>query len=450
MGHDRGSRHHRYRAGLRRWPRRTLIGVLALLVVLILLAIATFTYAFWRYHELDRTAVSGLVAVHPGAPFDVLIVGATAARSTASENQRGAKQLASVILLARVDPKSHDVRIVAVPPDTEVAIANASAPIKTGPIDEALEAGPGPLVQTIEAAFHVPITDYVALELAGVGSVVGALGGIHLDFAYPVRDEYTGLSIDKSGCQLVSGSQTQALFQSQHLYYFANGAWRADLRGTPSVIARESAIFAATVTSTGGIGFDPVELNNFVSAAVANLTIDNVLSESKLLSLAETFRGFSPSQLASRGLPMVEARSSSGRTVLAPAAAADDSVLRQLLALGTIPSGSSLIRRVHVVVPAGLSVPSHAPLVDETRVWFGTRRPAKCGQHPRCAKSALVHSKRADLGWRVPDAGFSSPLGRGVGQAGGRRRRDDRTGSRIIPRRRVRDRDVLWRWRRCR
>ncbi len=374
VGHDRGSRHHRYRAGLRRWPRRTLIGVLALLVVLILLAIATFTYAFWRYHELDRTAVSGLVAVHPGAPFDVLIVGATAARSTASENQRGAKQLASVILLARVDPKSHDVRIVAVPPDTEVAIANASAPIKTGPIDEALEAGPGPLVQTIEAAFHVPITDYVALELAGVGSVVGALGGIHLDFAYPVRDEYTGLSIDKSGCQLVSGSQTQALFQSQHLYYFANGAWRADLRGTPSVIARESAIFAATVTSTGGIGFDPVELNNFVSAAVANLTIDNVLSESKLLSLAETFRGFSPSQLASRGLPMVEARSSSGRTVLAPAAAADDSVLRQLLALGTIPSGSSLIRRVHVVVPAGLSVPSHAPLVDETArvVWNPT------------------------------------------------------------------------------
>ena len=84
------------------------------------------------------------------------------------------------------------------------------------------------------------------------------------------------------------------------------------------MIARESAVFAATVTSTGGIGFDPVELNNFVSAVVANLTIDNVLSESKLLSLAETFRGFSPSQLASRGLPTVEARSSSGRTALPP------------------------------------------------------------------------------------------------------------------------------------
>jgi anionic cell wall polymer biosynthesis LytR-Cps2A-Psr (LCP) family protein len=363
-GHDRRSIGHRYHAGLRRWPRRALIGTIALVVVVILLGIAAFAYAFWRYHELDRTAVVGLVAARAGSPFDVLIVGTVPVEP---RNGRASKDLASLILLARIDPKSHEIRLVAVPDETEVAIANGGSQVSsTRPIAEALEGGPGTLVRTIATDFYIPINDYLSLKLSGVGSVVGALGGIHLDFAYPVHDAYSGLSIDKNGCQLVSGSQAEALFDSRHLYYFASGAWRADLSGTSSVIARQSSVFAATVTSSGGIEFDPVELNNLVSAAVANLTVDNALSESKLLSLAETFRGFSRNQLTEVTLPTVEAKTRSGQGVTAPSAHADDVVLARLLTVGTAASTASLLRQVHVAVPPGLSVPANAPIVDKT------------------------------------------------------------------------------------
>ncbi|MGB9112003.1 MAG: LCP family protein [Acidimicrobiales bacterium] len=364
-GHDRRSRGHRYHAGLRRWPRRVLIGTILLVVILILLGIATFAYAFWRYHELDRAAIPGLVSVPAGAPFDVLIVGTSPASD--SRGRRNTRYLAAVILLARIDPKMHRVRLVAIPDQTEVTMTTVGSSVTvTRPIAEALESGPGSLVQTISTDFHVPITDYLSLKLSGVGSVVGALGGVHLEFANPVRDAFSGLSIDRSGCLLVSGSQAEALFESRHLYYFANGAWRADLRGTSSSIAREDAVFAATVTSTGGIVFDPVELNNLVSAVVGNLTVDKTLSESKLLSLAETFRGFSRTQLSETTLPTVAAKLGTSQRVTAPSTRADDIVLARLLTVGTTSSTASLLPKVHVALAAGLSVLPGAPIVDET------------------------------------------------------------------------------------
>lgn len=366
-GHGRRSRIHRYHAGLRRWPRRALIGVVALVLVVILLGVAAFAYAFWRYHELDRVDVSNLVPERPGSPFDVLIVGTTPANEVASAHRHTTKLLATFILLARVDPRSHEIRLVAIPPQTEVAMAAGGSPAsETRPISEALEGGPGIFVQTVVTDFHVPITDYLALKVSGIRSVVGALGGIHLDFAYPLRDAFTGLSIDTTGCQLVSGAQAQALFESRHLYYFANGAWRADLRAMSSAIAREDAVFAATITSTGGIVFDPVELNNLVSSVVANLTVDHAISESGLLSLAETFRGFSRAQLASVTLPAVKARSRTGAGVTAPATRADDTIIARFLSFGTATSASSLLRSVHIAVPSGLTLPAKTSFVDAT------------------------------------------------------------------------------------
>jgi LytR_cpsA_psr family len=366
-GHDRRSATHRYHAGLRRWPRRTLLGAVALVVVAILLAIATVAYSFWRYHELNRIAVPNLSAVKAGSPFDVLIVGTTPLGGADSSHRRGGQSIASVILLARVDPKAHSLRLVAVPPAMEVPVPVGGSAPATRPIADALESGPGTLVETVASDLHVPITDYLALKVSGIGSVVGALGGIHLAFAFPVRDAFTGLSIDNTGCRLVSGSQAQALFQSRHLYYFAEGAWRADLRGASSVIAREAAVFASTVKSSGGILFDPVELNNLVSSIVANLTIDNKISERRLLSLADMFRGFSLGQLSEETLPTVEATLPSvhGR-VTAPAIRADDEVIARFLSLGTTSPVSSLLRTVHVALAPGLSVGVDARFSNST------------------------------------------------------------------------------------
>jgi anionic cell wall polymer biosynthesis LytR-Cps2A-Psr (LCP) family protein len=367
---DRRGRGHRYRSGLRRWPRRTLIGLVALLILAVLLSVATFAYAFWRYHELRRVTVPGIVSVRAGSPFNVLIVGTSplgAAGGGRDHHRPSGRQLAEVLMLARVDPKTHVIAMIAIPPETTVSIpSSVGGAATTGPIDTALERGPGSLVQTIDTNFAVPTNDYLSLKLSGVHSVVSALGGIHLALAYPVRDDFSALSIERSGCRVVSGAQAQALFDSRHLYYFAEGSWRADLKGTSSEIARQDAVFAATITSTGGILFDPVELNNLVSSVVANLTIDNAISESRLLSLAETFRGFSRVQLSPRTLPTVSARTSDGRRVVAPDVRPDATMIARFLSLGTTSSPAQILRAVHLRLARGLTVAAGAPRVDET------------------------------------------------------------------------------------
>ncbi len=70
------------------------------------------------------------------------------------------------------------------------------------------------------------------INFFGLEDAVNALGGIKMDFPYPVRDQdcstgtcynNSGLNIPTAGCQVLDGSQALSLSRSRYFQYYDDG-----------------------------------------------------------------------------------------------------------------------------------------------------------------------------------------------------------------------------------
>jgi LCP family protein required for cell wall assembly len=339
------------RGGQRRWPRRLLIGSTSLVVILILIAAGVFFYARYRFDQIHKDKVAGLTPNASGKPFDILLVGSDSRAFVDNSSQASAfgsassttGQRSDVIIVARIDPTTRQIRLMSIPRDTWVDIpgnvANISGPDR---INAAFNNGPSLLVQTIKNTFHIPITYYAEVNFPGFSGMVNALGGIGLDFRYPVKDAYSGLNITTTGCQLVNGTQALALVRSRHLYYYENGAWNYDGLSDFSRIQRQDAFFRAVISKMKGAVTNPLELNNFLGASTKYVTIDQTLSEGELVSLARIFRSFTSAELTTQTLPTSPV-TISGQDVLEPAPGPDETMISSFLNFGSTASTTSAV-----------------------------------------------------------------------------------------------------------
>jgi LCP family protein required for cell wall assembly len=316
----------------------------------VLLAAGVIVYARWRFDQIPKVSVAGLTARVGNDPFTVLLVGSDSRAfvSTAAQaSQFGSAaaqtgQRSDVIILARVAPALGEVQLMSIPRDTYVDIPGNVANVSgDNRINTAFNSGPTLLVQTIEQSFHLQINDYAEVNFPGFQGMVNAVGGIGLDFAYPVRDAYSDLNIPTTGCQLVSGAQALALVRSRHLYYYENGAWQEDYGSDWSRIQRQDAFFRALLPKLRTITTNPGALNSFLGAATKNIAIDKTISESELLSLARSLSGLSSSHFTSETLPTIPFTDSAGQDVLSPAPGPDEAMIKQFLAFGTSAAGAS-------------------------------------------------------------------------------------------------------------
>ena len=168
-------------------------------------------------------------------------------------------------------------------------------------INAAFDSGPDLLIQTIEQDLGIPINHYMAVNFPGFSGMVNALGGITMDFPTPVKDSFTGLDVTTTGCQVVNGTTALQLVRSRHLYYMdSDGYWESDGLSDFSRIQRQDAFFRAVLAKINPVGLNPFTINDFLGAAVSNLTIDDTLSKSDLLNIAEDFKGLQSSHLDHR------------------------------------------------------------------------------------------------------------------------------------------------------
>ncbi|MDA8296870.1 MAG: LCP family protein [Actinomycetota bacterium] len=361
------------RLAKRRWPRRVLIGTLSLVALVVLAAAAATGYAWYRFGQFHKVAVSGLAPRQGSHPFDILLVGSDSRAFVSTKTQAAqfgsaaaqTGQRSDVIIVARIAPLTHSVELLSIPRDTFVDIPG-HLPGVSGPnrINAAFNRGPSLLVKTIDQSFHLPITYYAGVNFPGFAGMVNALGGIGLDFADPVKDAYSGLDITTTGCQSVDGAQALALVRSRHLYYFLHGSWNYDGNSDFSRIQRQDAFFRAVVAKLHSESMNPFALNGFLSAAAGNVTFDNTLSAGAAFSLARTLRSISLAGLRAETLPTIEAVVG-GADVLVPAAGPDAQALGAFLAFGTTatPTRGALragttgeLTALHVADPASVTV----------------------------------------------------------------------------------------------
>src|SRR5208282_2984863 len=170
---------------------------------------------------------------------------------------------------------------------------------------------------TIEQDLGIPLNHYMAVDFPGFSGMVNALGGVTMDFPTPVKDAYTGLDVITTGCQVVNGTVALQLVRSRHLYYMdSNGEWVYDGQSDFSRIQRQDAFFRAVLAKVNASITNPFTINAFIGAAVGNLTIDDTLSQSDLLQIAEDFRGLPSSHLTTETLPTIAYVTDGGADVL--------------------------------------------------------------------------------------------------------------------------------------
>jgi len=73
----------------RRWPRRLLIGLCVFVALCVLLAGGGYAYLRWRFSQVHKIAVPGLVEDKSGQPMNVLLIG-TDSRANIPVADRGA------------------------------------------------------------------------------------------------------------------------------------------------------------------------------------------------------------------------------------------------------------------------------------------------------------------------------------------------------------------------
>ena len=332
-----------------RWRRRS-IYVLSFIIVLAAIGVGgLYVYANYRFNQIKKVHAKHLVAAAPpGKPFNLLLVGSdsrsfvqnsTQVKAFGDEANAGG-QRSDVTMVARFDPAAKTVTVLSIPRDLWVDIpGNDSGISGMNRINAAYDGGPDLLIQTIEQDLGIPINHYVAVDFPGFSGMVNALGGVTMDFPTAVKDQYTGLNVATTGCQVVNGTTALELVRSRHLYYKnSNGYWEGDGLSDFSRIQRQDAFFRAVLAKVNSSITSPLTINAFIGAAVGNLTIDDTLSQGDLLHIADVFRGLPASHLVTETLPTVSYVTSGGADALKVAEPYAQNLINTFNQIGTAPA----------------------------------------------------------------------------------------------------------------
>ena len=306
----------------RRRPAERVLRV-AIVAVVVLLVVVGISYGYFRYEwsKVSSSPCSVCVAAANGQPYNVLLIGSDSrVGETAAEAQQfgnatdAGGQRSDTIKIVRVDPATGTASTLSIPRDTYVTLSGMAASTGlSGPnkINAAFGSGPDALIQTIQNTFGIPISHYIVISFFGLQDAVNALGGISMDFPYPVRDQdcstgvcynNSGLDIPTTGCQVLNGAQALALSRSRYFQYYDDGQWNSDPTSDIGRIERQNLIISAALDKAKST-YNPFRLNTLLTSVVHDFSKDNGLTPSDLFALAERYHAFSGSDLQTYTLP---------------------------------------------------------------------------------------------------------------------------------------------------
>lgn len=178
---------------------------------------------FVAYLDVKLTRVDAL-RDYPGRPAATagtnwLLVGSdsraglTAAQQAAlSTGDSGGNRTDTIMVLHK--PNSGPSTLVSIPRDSYLDIPGngkdkVNAAFAIG--------GPQLLVQTVERATGLRITDYAEVGFGGFAGVVDAVGGVNICVPQPLNDPAAGINL-QPGCQDLNGAQSLGYVRTRHLY----------------------------------------------------------------------------------------------------------------------------------------------------------------------------------------------------------------------------------------
>jgi LCP family protein required for cell wall assembly len=290
-------------------------GLAIALIVLLLAVFLGFGYVGLKVRSVRRLVVSGLHPVGPGSTQTILLTGSDsrAGESASQAQQFGSAaavtgQRSDVIVLIRLNPATGKAAMLSIPRDMFVPIAGTSS---SNRINAAFNNGPAQLIATIEQDFGITINHYAQEDFFGLQGVTDAVGGVCMNFPYPVRDgsptgtgNESGLNIPTAGRHTLNGAMALSLVRSRYYLYYANGRWQADGTADIGRIQRQHSFVRALAARAFHSSLtNPFTANAVLGKAVHNIKVDSSFTTLGLIRLGLNLRSLHPSAMPSFTMP---------------------------------------------------------------------------------------------------------------------------------------------------
>ena len=299
-----------------------MLGVLAVVGVLALVAGAGAAWGLWTFNQLGREDLD-LATAKDDEPRNFLVIGSDS-REGVEKGSEGSGvmlgkgkpegQRSDSIAIMRIDPGEERIDMLSIPRDLWVPIAGTGEEQR---INTAYAHSTQTLVDTIQQDLGIPINHYLEVDLAGFQNLVNAIGGVPMYFPNAVRDKNSGLMIKTKGCAVLDGYMGLAFARSRHLEWSDGLKWHTDPTGDLGRMTRQQLLVRAALGQVRELGLDDIgSLKGIVEAGVDSVTLDSNMGTGDIIELAQRFSDFDPSQLQTHSLPVVGHRTDGGASVV--------------------------------------------------------------------------------------------------------------------------------------
>ena len=188
---------------------------------------------------------------------------------------------------------------------------------------------------TINQNFGIAVNHYIQEDFTGLQGLTDAVGGVCMNFQYPVRDSSptgtgseTGLVIAAAGPHLLNGVEALAFVRSRYYQYRDKGAWRPEGTGDIGRIERQHEFVRALASKAVHTVRNPFKAGRVLDRVVKTITVDTTFTSSLMLQMGIELRSFHPAGVPSFTLPYREANGyGSFGDVLLPDTAQDTQVI---------------------------------------------------------------------------------------------------------------------------
>jgi LCP family protein required for cell wall assembly len=210
------------------------------------------------------------------------------------EGRTGYAGLTDTIMIIRVNPTENKAAVLSFPRDLYVKIAKSDSKNRINTAFRPNE--PQRLVDTIMTNFGIGVDHYIAVDFCAFKTIVNAVGGVRIPFAYAARDKNTLFQVKEPGCAELDGDAALAYVRSRHYSYFdtKKNKWISDPSGDWGRIARQQDFLRRVLRAALDKGVtNPAVANELLGAALDNVVTDDNLSPLNMLQLARAMRNVS-------------------------------------------------------------------------------------------------------------------------------------------------------------
>ncbi len=276
------------------------------------------------------------------------------------EGRTGYAGLTDTIMIIRVNPKENQAAVLSFPRDLYVRIAKSDSRNRINTAFRPNE--PQRLVDTIMTNFGVPVDHYIAVDFCAFKTIVNAVGGVSIPFAYAARDKNTVFQVKEPGCAKLDGDAALAYVRSRHYAYFdpKKNKWISDPSGDWGRIARQQDFLRRVLRAALDKGVtNPAIANDLLGAALDNVVTDDKLSPLNMLQLARAMKNVSEKDVRTYTVDGVMKRIG-GQSVIEPTI--NNDTMKAILGVfrgdTTISEGNKQIGQVDAAVGSTRSVRS--------------------------------------------------------------------------------------------